>query len=66
MARDTGSSPPLATLLRWVEFGGTWTVVHRTDTSAIISLRRCDGGEEVERLTSSDLALLAFVAEHSS
>lgn len=62
MARDTSSPPSLATLLRWIEFGGTWTLLHCTETSATVSLRRCDGGEEVERLTSGDPALLAFVA----
>ncbi|XAS76222.1 hypothetical protein V3G39_16475 [Dermatophilaceae bacterium Sec6.4] len=45
-----------------MEFGGTWTLLHRTDTTVIISLRRCDGGEEVERLCSADPDLIAYTA----
>ena len=48
-------------LRRWAEFGATWVVVHRDEQSATVSLRRCDGGEEVSRLTSSDPALLAYL-----
>ena len=48
-------------LRRWTEFGAVWEVVHRTDHQATVSLRRCDGGEEVSRLVSSDPALLDYL-----
>lgn len=54
---------PVGTLLRWEEFGAVWEVVHRTPTEAAVSLRRCDGGEEVSRLVSDDPRLLAFLDE---
>ena len=54
---------PVGTLLRWEEFGAVWEVVRRTATEAVVSLRRCDGGEEVSRLASDDPRLLAFLDE---
>jgi hypothetical protein len=51
----------LETLQRWEEFGATWDVVHRTADRVTLSLLRCDGGEEVSRLVSSDPAVLAHV-----
>lgn len=51
----------LETVQRWEEFGAVWEVVHRTDGQVTISLCRCDGGEEVSRLVSSDPRLLAFL-----
>lgn len=56
----------LETLRRWEEFGAVWEVVHRTPEAVTISLRRCDGGEEVSRLVSSDPAVLAHVESRSS
>ena len=52
---------PVERLRRWESFGATWRVILRNDDGAVISLCRCDGGEEVERLASSDPALLEFV-----
>lgn len=49
-------------LQRWTDFGGTWQVVSQNQDAVTISLCRCDGGEEVERLTSADPDLLALVA----
>jgi hypothetical protein len=60
----TGSEPPdspVGTLRRWEEFGGVWRVVLRDTSQVTVSLCRCDGGEEVERLTSDDPALLAYL-----
>ena len=48
-------------LRRWSEFGAVWEVVGRDESSATVSLRRCDAVEEVGRLTSSEPALLAFL-----
>lgn len=49
----------LARLRRWEDAGGTWQVVGRRVREVTVSLRRCDGGEEVERLVSGDPSLLA-------
>lgn len=55
---------PVDVLRRWEEHGGTWRVVARTDAEVTVSLCRCDGGEEMERLVSGDPALRAFVDAH--
>jgi hypothetical protein len=52
-------------LLRWQDFGGVWQLISLTAAGASVALYRCDGGEEVERLSSSHPATLAFLAEHS-
>jgi len=56
-------TPGLARLLRWEDAGGTWQVVGLGAGRASVALCRCDGGEEVERLTSSDPELLAVLEE---
>ncbi len=53
---------PVGVLQRWVEFGAAWQVVHLTDDAVTVALLRCDAGEEVSRITSSDPALRAYVA----
>jgi hypothetical protein len=53
------------TLLRWEESGAVWQVVARTPSRVTVALLRCDGGEEVERLATTDPATLAFVAERT-
>lgn len=53
-------------LERWQTFGATWQVIARTAGSVTISLFRCDGGEEVERLTSGDPELLAWLGERTA
>lgn len=40
-------------LRRWETSGGVWRVVDRSTSSVTVALLRCDGGEEVERLTSA-------------
>ena len=55
-------SEALEELRRWEDFGAVWEVVRRTDSEVTVSLRRCDGGEEVGRITSSDPAVVAFVS----
>lgn len=63
---STGSgnpSSPLDELARWEGFGGTWALRDRTADGAIVSLCRCDGGEEVSRIISSDPDFLRWAAE---
>ena len=51
----------VAELTRWQESGATWQVIARTRRGVTVALMRCDGGEEVDRFTSSDPRLLEFV-----
>ena len=51
----------VAELTRWQESGATWQVIARTRRGVTVALMRCDGGEEVDRFTSSDPRLLKFV-----
>ncbi|MGK2865862.1 MAG: hypothetical protein ACSLFA_04345 [Mycobacterium sp.] len=48
-------------LRRWEDAGAHWQVIARTANRLTIALLRCDGGEEVDRLVSTDPAVLAFV-----
>ncbi|HEY5857835.1 MAG TPA: DUF488 family protein [Aldersonia sp.] len=54
------------TLRRWTAAGATWKVLLRTTSEATVALCRCDGGEEVDRITSGDPSLLAYVANRDS
>ncbi len=53
---------PVARLQRWEAFGAHWQVVDDDGSRVTVALCRCDGGEEVDRLTSADPALRAFLA----
>ena len=48
-------------LRRWEDFGGTWELVARRGDVRIVSLLRCDGGEEVGRLSSDEPDLVNYV-----
>ena len=50
----------MTTLERWEEFGAVWRVVHLSATHAEVDLCTC-AGEPVERLSSGDPGLLAFL-----
>jgi len=66
----TGTAPspvtPAAVLRRWEDQGGTWRVVGGTRASVAVALCRCDGGEEVERITSDDPGLRAYLGGRTS
>ena len=56
-----------AELRRWQDSGAVWEVISRTGAGVTVALLRCDGGEEVDRFTSEDPRLLAFIGDrHSS
>lgn len=59
------ASEALARLRRWEEAGGTWRALPAADGLTLV-LCRCDGGEEVDRLTSADEALVSYVAGRRS
>lgn len=53
-------------LRRWEDAGGTWQVVARSGPSVTVALRRCDGGEEVDRFTSIDRLLVDYLGGRAS
>jgi hypothetical protein len=53
---------PVDLLRRWADFGAVWRVVSRTPHEVTVILYRCDGGEEVSRMTSSSPELLRWLA----
>ena len=53
------------TLERWADFGGVWRVLSADEHAATVSMRRCDGGEEVQRLTTHDPDLVAWLTDHA-
>lgn len=55
------ASPDLVRLLRWEQAGATWQVVSLRPDAVTLSLQRCDGGEEVERLVSTSPDLVEHV-----
>jgi hypothetical protein len=50
----------------WARSGAVWRVVARRPSGATVALLRCDAGEEVDRITSSDPTWLAYLDEHPS
>jgi hypothetical protein len=67
--RDSGGNEPAAevqSLRRWADNGGVWRVVSRSAGQVEISLLTCDGGQEMDRLTSGDPAVLDFIGGRSS
>jgi hypothetical protein len=59
---DAAVTDPVELLRRWEEFGATWQVVARTSDAVTVALYRCDGGEEVMRVTSASPQLDAWLA----
>lgn len=57
---------PTATLRRWEDSGAIWRVLARTTTRVTIGLFECTGGQEVDRFTSTDPALLRFIGDRWS
>jgi len=55
-----------AELQRWQDSGAVWEVISRRGRGVTVTLLRCDGGEEVDRFTSDDPRLLAFIGDRRS
>lgn len=62
---DAMSDDPSAILRRWTDSGAHWRVISRHGDAVTIGLFRCDGGEEVDRITSSDPRLHQFLASQA-
>ncbi|NMO00238.1 hypothetical protein HH308_03300 [Gordonia sp. TBRC 11910] len=54
------------TLERWTDSGAVWRVLSRRGGTITVGLFRCDGGEEVDRITSSTPDLIAFIGDRDS
>ena len=61
---ESGQAPSadLARLLRWENAGATWQLLTVHEGVATVSMCRCDGGEEMERLRSAAPDLVAYVS----
>jgi hypothetical protein len=57
---------PIAVLQRWADAGAVWRVVDRRRARVTVALYQCDGGEEVDRITSTDPRLLRYLAGRES
>ncbi len=53
-------------LRRWEDSGAGWRVRSRAGGRLVLALLTCDGGEEVQRLESSDPAVLAWVGDRDA
>jgi hypothetical protein len=51
---------------RWSDSGAIWRVDVQTSTSVTISMCRCDGGEEVDRVRSTDPAVINWLGNRTS
>jgi hypothetical protein len=60
--QDPPRESPVQALQRWQDFGASWRVVSSSAGEVTVSMCRCDGGEEVQRLTSSDPELRRWLA----
>ncbi len=53
---------PVAVLERWADAGAVWRVIGRRRDVVTVALYQCDGGEEVDRISSADPRLVRFLA----
>ena len=65
-AASESAPDPVGLLRRWEDFGAVWRVVARHGDAVTVALCRCDGGEEVQRLTSTSQELHAYLAGRGS
>ena len=63
---DGSNGDDLDRLLRWEDAGGTWRVTARRAETVTVALCRCDGGEEVDRFTSSEPVVLHHVGDRET
>ncbi|MBF6170695.1 hypothetical protein [Nocardia blacklockiae] len=63
MAEETDA---VAVLERWTGSGGIWRVLGRRAQQVVVGLYDCAGGTEVDRLVSTDPALLRYLGDRAS
>ncbi len=66
LASQTEATSPIELLQRWMEFGGEWRVDSRTSAEVTVALCRCDGGEEIDRLVSTDPDFRAWLGARTT
>ena len=66
MSGASEGSDLVDTLTRWYAAGAVWRVVSRGPGEVSVALLRCDGGEEVELITSGEPAWLAYLADRDT
>lgn len=52
-------------LTRWSDSGAVWRVVYRTSDRAVVALFSCDGGEEMQRMSTVDPAVLRWIGDRT-
>jgi hypothetical protein len=57
---------PVDVLQRWADVGAVWRVLGHGADGVTVGLYQCDGGEEVDRISSTDPRLLRFLEGRSS
>ena len=62
----SAADSPLRVVQRWEDSGAGWAVRSRGGGRLVLALLTCDGGEEVQRVESSDPALLAWVGDRQT
>ncbi|WP_228001004.1 hypothetical protein [Nocardia australiensis] len=60
---DHAALDAVAVLRRWQDSGAVWWVIGRHPGQVTVGLFQCTGGEEVDRITSADPALLRFIGD---
>lgn len=65
-AGPTDLTEPVSRVLRWERAGGVSRVLGRDAGQVTIGLFTCDGGEEMDRFTSTDQQLRAFLDQRTS
>lgn len=61
-----GAVDHVADLMRWERSGAVWRVLGRSGSGVTIGLYSCDGGEQMDLVTSHDPAVLGYVGDRSS
>jgi hypothetical protein len=56
----------LPALRRWADSGALWRVLARSEREVTVGFFTCDGGEEVQRRTSRDEAVLTYLRDRTS
>lgn len=57
---------PLQIVQRWERAGGHWQLLSRGPPGLVVSLLRCDSGEEAHRLTTDDPLLTDYIGDRHS
>lgn len=67
VAHRTEPEPDLLSVLRrWELSGAVWRVLRRSATGTTVALYRCDDGEEVDRFSTEDPDVLAYLGDRST